>query len=1687
MRRGKSGKRIGFHILSVLVLVLTFCLPVSAGVQEGEGEYEIYPTPQSVEYGTGTVTLTKKVNVTTGDAIDSYTKERIDATLEVLGLEKNASAVTGNTNLIVGVYNSKDAADTWGASHGVDASIYEKYDAYTLWIQDGTIVILGKNTDAAYYGVTTLKRIFEQLEGKTVKALTVKDYAEVEFRGFIEGYYGNPWSHEDRVDLMKFGGEIKMNQYVFAPKDDPYHNSRWRELYPEEDLKKVTALAKAGEESKCHFVYALHPFMNQPIQFSDYANELKIVKAKLQQVIDAGVRQIAILADDSGGATEENLCTLLNDLTTWLEGLQSQYAGLKKDILFCPTAYMGNGNDATIKTISANTGENVHIFMTGGAIWGQVYNSFLEGFYNNVKDSSGKSRYPYMWVNWPCSDNYKTGLIMGGHNTILHTGVDGQKMEGLVLNPMQQAEPSKNGIFTAADYSWNIWQEAAEGDQAWEDSFKYMDHLTMHETKESAALREVSKHMIYQGPVQTSGRQAKFEESVELHPKMDAFAEKVKAGTVTKADITEMRAEFQKIFDAAELYLKQGTNRRMAAAMEPFLNCLRDECKAAIDLTDALAAVEDGDFNSVWNCFSEAQAVYEQSKTYGFTYVSETKYATAGLLYIVPFTEKMMKYVADKLRTTIDPEHIKMEETLIYRVGGTESSGNQGDAAKAVDGNPNTNFQIQTDQQTGDYVGILFSTKVPVNSIRIALACTGHENDYIPNAVMEYTLDGNTWQEFEVQPEENTTTEISLSFEEMEIRGFRWRGTGVDRNRWLIIREIGYNITGWEEDDDDDGKYTVSAVTRTSAWTAAQGTSESSLTDGDDSTFVWYDSGQGTDGDSSLAGDFLQIDLGGVKEVQRVRALVGAGDGDKWVKYHLEYSETGVDGSWTALDSYTGVSSGTDTYEMEWDGISARYFRLVNEQKVDKWVKFSEFAAYAKKNNSLQGVEMDYTNTENGAWRVEYGDTSSSVVPKQNAVLNPGEYIGLKLDRIHEVASSVVTGANTDKLKFEQSVNQTVWTDAGQKGAARYIRLINKGEQSITFNLESFVVNTNEISPMDLLSQNGTNLGNNSTTEDARSIGTSRNWMDGNLTTAAKYCDTPKQGSFVTYDLGQEITLRSARIYVLDTAIDYPRDAILQASVDNQNWTDLITIGDGVSNTGDMNTKPVENDCGYVHDTVDVAYAYIENANIDNVKARYLRLYFTAAYGSRWVELNEILLNGGEYISTINDPTFETDSALLKGFEPQNLNDGDFMTAFKPADEKGGSLIYNLSEETEIGRINILQSGNSISNAKVSVRTDADTWVEVGTMNRSYSAFYTADLDQVLAVKLEWKDTAPVVYEIITLKNPGDVLEKNYADGQRDVETAEAEVATAENAVEDAKKLVTAAVSKVNAAANEEDKLKAEVELQKAYAEQSKAEAVVAEKKAMAAKAAAALAKTEARNLRIQAANADTEDEKARLEAEADKKEETASIEMTEAEKQQGIADDKEKEQASYEQAAADKQAELEKLQTQSKPQPTPTQPTPTQPTPTQPTPTQPTPQPTITSFNYKNVTYKVLDSAKKTVAAVGVTTKKVKSVTVYKTVKKDGTTWKVVEIGAKAFKGCKKLTKVTIGANVTKIGSQAFANCTNLKNVNLKKAAKITSFGKKSFSKINAKAKITVPAKKRTKYKKLLKKAGVPKKAVIK
>ena len=101
-------------------------------------------------------------------------------------------------------------------------------------------------------------------------------------------------------------------------------------------------------------------------------------------------------------------------------------------------------------------------------------------------------------------------------------GVDPNKIQGIVLNPMQQSEPSKVAIFGNACYSWNIWQNEEEAQKCWNASFKYVDHNSAIETQASAALRELSKHMINQN---MDGRVTALQESVDLKDRLTSFKE----------------------------------------------------------------------------------------------------------------------------------------------------------------------------------------------------------------------------------------------------------------------------------------------------------------------------------------------------------------------------------------------------------------------------------------------------------------------------------------------------------------------------------------------------------------------------------------------------------------------------------------------------------------------------------------------------------------------------------------------------------------------------------------------------------------------------------------------------------------------------------------------------------------------------------------------------------------------------------------------------------------------------------------------------------------------------------------------------------------------------------------------------------------------------------------------------------
>lgn len=126
-------------------------------------------------------------------------------------------------------------------------------------------------------------------------------------------------------------------------------------------------------------------------------------------------------------------------------------------------------------------------------------------------------------------------------------------------------------------------------------------------------------------------------------------------------------------------------------------------------------------------------------------------------------------------------------------------------------------------------------------------------------------------------------------------------------------------------------------------------------------------------------------------------------------------------------------------------------------------------------------------------------------------------------------------------------------------------------------------------------------------------------------------------------------------------------------------------------------------------------------------------------------------------------------------------------------------------------------------------------------------------------------------------------------------------------------------------------------------------------------------------------------------------------------------------------------------------------------------------------TFKYRNNTYKVKKSQNNInyVSLYRLGSKKAASVSIPATVKYQGVTYRVNEIAAKvfmnctslrkvtigryvttigtyAFRGCKKLTSVSIPASVTKINTGAFYGCTGLKKVTLGK--KVKTIGRYAF-----------------------------------
>lgn len=972
-----------------------------AQVGSTQAPYQLYPIPHALTYEKMGTKLGEQMDVVFEDGIDTYTEQRAGDALEEVRSGMNKVETAEEAKLLVGIYNNADTkVDDWfknqlGTQSARDFEVLQKTDSYLLLVRDGKIGVLGKDTDSAFYGLTTLRQILQQTDpkDKVIRNLFVKDWADVASRGFIEGYYGEPWSTEDRAELMRWGGNVKLNSYFYAPKDDPKHNKKWREKYTDAELKeKIEPLAKAGNASKCQFVFALHPFMNDPITKENYAESVQILKEKFEQVISAGVRQIAVLADDAADQGSDLYIKLMTELVEWVSSpeMQEKYAGLKTTIPFCPVQYMGLGED-WMKQMP----EQVPIVMTGGMVWGEVTDGFTNAYFDNVQ------RGPYMWINWPCSDNSKNHLIMGGYADFLHPGVSPDKIQGIVLNPMQQSEPSKAAIFGNACYAWHIWDEA-QAKQAWEDAFSYVDHDTHEDTEASEALREISKHMINQN--MTNGV-VTLQESVELKPKMDAFKSKLSAETVTQADLDEMRAEFRKLAQAAETFRTKG-NQRIAKQIVYWLDSWKNVTAAVDGLMDALEAYYiKNDAASVPTLVLAAQSQLEEAGTHGFSYLDHTEYAEVGVQHIMPFVRAVRDHAAKLAQLSVDPS------AVIPNAITNRTDAPQGLLSNLVDGKENTEVVFKEGDQIrkGDYLGVRYKNPVHITDVKFVMGRAADHTDTFDKAQLMYTEDGSKWLPVpNVEPITDGSAVIEAHGLDLHARGIRLEATAAKKDSWLAAREIYVNDVPLSSQGAIAAPLAAKVV-KSPTYKPSQGTVETALSDSNDDSFVWYAGNAKKD-------DFVGMQLDGAKPIGNVHIVVGKqGSQDKWMKYHIEYSENGTS-DWKTVPKeqikvsdgvsvddagqIRGQGKGKDVIDLDLRGTRAKTIRVYNDEAHEAWSQFGGFEIYAYDPATV--FHSENWKTEDALAALTDGADDTAVQFTQGSSAE-GDFVGLKLPAAHQV------------------------------------------------------------------------------------------------------------------------------------------------------------------------------------------------------------------------------------------------------------------------------------------------------------------------------------------------------------------------------------------------------------------------------------------------------------------------------------------------------------------------------------------------------------------------------------------------------------------------------------------------------------------------------------------------------------
>lgn len=619
------------------------------------------------------------------------------------------------------------------------------------------VTVKAADDAGVYYAGITLGQLVDaarKVNGGLLPAGIITDWADISRRGVVEGFYGTPWSHQTRMSVIDYMGKNKLNTYIFGPKDDPYHSTpHWREQYPDEEGCQIADLAKACNDRFIDFVWAVHP--GRDIRW-DEADRDALVE-KFNMMYDLGVRGFAIFFDDitGNGTNSMKQVELLNYLTENFVKKKGDVARL----LVCPTDYSrlwaSTAPDGQLAIYGKYLNPEVDVCYTGDFVCSDLTHDTMKFVNDLIK------RPAFYWWNFPVSD-YCRYYLLAGPAYGLDTSLTQKEIGGFASNPMEQGEASKPALCGVADYCWNT--SAFVPLKAWERGL------------EDVAGDAYDAYRLFAIHNANSGKGYARDESWETDTDLGS--------PIDWGKYDALEFDFQRISDVPAIMRRDCDNKALLAEIDPWLDqfgLLGQRGEAALRL---ISLSQDASPAARWNILKDVIPTNKQRLDYNVHSVAITKLkpfidsvATVhtGLLWNAltgqaPYSPRLIASFTPSGRD-------RFVDNLLY--------------------DDESFFHSGVNMKSGDWLGIDIGDIRDIYGVKIKQGRTDNENtDFLPNALIEYSTDGNVWQILPGVSSKGLVLKSSLK-KPVKARYIRMRSTDTEPTRhWLAVRSFEITADG---------------------------------------------------------------------------------------------------------------------------------------------------------------------------------------------------------------------------------------------------------------------------------------------------------------------------------------------------------------------------------------------------------------------------------------------------------------------------------------------------------------------------------------------------------------------------------------------------------------------------------------------------------------------------------------------------------------------------------------------------------------------------------------------------------------------------------------------------------------------------------------------------------------------------